>query len=208
MMLGMAVSFLAFRQMKDAAEERRHTFVVMSSADDLLSTLKDAETGERGYLLTGEESFLKPYLLGRDGIHDQLEALRQITRVSAAHKRLDALVPLIQAKLTDMALNVESRRNHDMVAVISNLHSDQGHQLMDAIRAEMKGFMVIEEAALAQDEATFQSTMRYLFGIIAAASLLALLFALAFAYLIYRQIQQRLKNLDHLETEQIGRAHV
>ena len=71
MALGVALSFWAFRQIRQAAEARRHTYVVISSADDLLSALKDAETGQRGYLLTGDEAFLEPYLAVRDSVSGQ-----------------------------------------------------------------------------------------------------------------------------------------
>jgi CHASE3 domain sensor protein len=50
----------------------------------LLSALKDAETGQRGYLLTGDEAFLEPYVAVRDGVRSQLEELRQLTTSSAA----------------------------------------------------------------------------------------------------------------------------
>ena len=52
--LAVAVAFWTFRQTEQAAEARRHTYVLINSAEDLLSALKDAETGQRGYLLTGD----------------------------------------------------------------------------------------------------------------------------------------------------------
>ena len=65
------------------------------------------------------------------------------------------------------------------------------------------GFIQIEEDALAQHDAEFESNMRHLFALIVTASLLTLLFALAFAYLIYREAQHRLKSLVHLETRHL-----
>ena len=103
--LGVA-SFWAFRQIEEAADARRHTFVVINRAEDLLSALRDAETGQRGYLLTGDEAFLEPYLAVRDSISGHLEKLRQLTLISAAHKHLDTLVPLVDAKLAEMSAGV------------------------------------------------------------------------------------------------------
>ena len=71
--VGVVVSFGAFRQIEDAAEARRQTFVVLHRADALLSELRDAETGQRGYALTGNDSFLQPYLAVRDSISGHLE---------------------------------------------------------------------------------------------------------------------------------------
>jgi PAS domain S-box-containing protein len=95
------------------------------------------------------------------------------------------------------------RRNHDTAAVIAVVDSGQGKRLMDSIRAEKNSFIQKEEDALAQHEAEFQSNMRHLFIVIVATSLLTLLFALSFVYLIYRETQHRLKNLVHLETQHL-----
>ena len=197
------LSFWSFRQIETAAEARKHTYTLIIRADALLSELKDAETGQRGYSLTGDEAFLEPYLAVRDSISGHLEELRQLTLISAARKHLDALAPLVDAKLAEMSHVIELRRNHDMTAVLAAVGSGQGKRLMDSIRAEMSSFIQIEEGALAQHEAEFQSNMRHLFAIIVTASLLTLLFALSFAYLIYRETQHRLKNLVHLETQHL-----
>jgi len=198
--LGISISFWAFRQTEQAAEARKHTFVVLDTAEEFLSALKDAETGGRGYLLTGDEAFLEPYLAVRNSVSGQLEKLRQLTLISAAHQHLDAMALLVEAKLTELSHVIELRRNHDMTAALAVVSSGQGKRTMDLIRTEMKGFVQIEEDALAQHEAEFQANLHYLFTILVAASLMTLLFALSFVYLIYRGTQQRLKNLVHLET--------
>jgi two-component system CheB/CheR fusion protein len=197
------VSFWAFSQIKESAETRKHTFVVINSADDLLSKLIDAETGQRGYLLTGDKAFLEPYLAVRDSISGHLKELRQLTLISAAHKHLDALPPLVDAKLAEMSHVIELRRNHDMSAVVAIVSSGRGKRLMDSIRAEMKSLTQIEEGALAQHDAEFQANMRHLFIVIVTISLLTLLLALSFAYLIYQETQQRLKNFALLETQHL-----
>jgi len=198
-----AVSFRAFSQINEAGEARKHTFVVISNAQDLMSALIDAETGQRGYLLTGDKAFLEPYLAVRDGISGQLEKLRLLTSISAAHKHLDAMAPLIVAKLAELSHVIELHRNNDMTAALAVVSSGHGKQLMDSIRAEMSGFIQIEEGALAQHDAEFQSNMLRLFIIIVTTSLLMLLLALSFVYFTYREKQQQLKNLVHLETQHL-----
>ena len=74
---------------------------------------------------------------------------------------------------------------------------------MNSIRAEIRSYLQIEESALVQNEAGFDSNMRHLFALIIAASLLTLLFALSFAYLIYRETRHRLKDLVHIETRHL-----
>ena len=198
-----AVSLWAFSQTEAAAEARRHTYALIIGGDTLLSDVIDAETGQRGFALTGDEAFLAPYLAVRDGIGGRLEALRPLTPNAAATKHLDALAPLVDAKLAEMAQGVELRRHQDMTAVLAAVGNGQGKQLMDSIRAEVRGYVEIEQDVLAQQEAAFQSNMRQLLAIIITASLLTLLLALSFAYLIYRETRHRLKDAVHLETEHL-----
>jgi PAS domain S-box-containing protein len=201
--LVVVASFWAFRQIDGAAEARKHTYDLVIRAGALLSELKDAETGQRGYALTGDETFLEPYLAVRGSISRHMQELRRFALISAAHRHLDALAPLVDAKLAELSRVIELRRNRDMTAVLALIGGGQGKRLMDSIRAEMSAFLQIEQAALAQHEAEFQSNMRRLLAAIIAASLFTLLLALSFAYLMYRESQQRLKNLVHLETQHL-----
>ncbi len=201
--LGVAASFLSFNRLEDAVAARRHSYDVIGVADNLLSTLKDAETGERGYLLTGDTAFLEPYLSASERIDAVLKDLRRRTDIGAAQKHLDAVAPLIEAKMGELSSAVALRRNNDVAAATALVAGGQGKRLMDAIRAEMRAFDQIEGAALAQREAVFQSSLQQLFGVIVAASLFAILLAGAFAYLVYRQAQQRLKDMVHLQTRHL-----
>ncbi|NTV13896.1 MAG: response regulator [Desulfobulbaceae bacterium] len=198
-----AVSFWAFQQIEDAAEMRRHTHIVISSADELLSALKDAETSTRGYLLTNDEAYLEPYLAVRDSLSGHLKKLRQLTIIGAAQSHLDTVAPLLEARLAHLAQVIALQKNHDATGAVALVRSGQGKRLMDAIRFEMRGVLQIEDSARSRREAEFQANMRRLFVVMVAASLLTLLFALAFAYLIYRESQQRLKDLVHLETQHL-----
>ena len=201
--LVVVLSLSAFRQLGAAAAARAHTYDLIIRADALMSDLVDAETGERGYALTGDAAFLQPYLGVRDSIAGHLNALRSAALNIPARAYLDTMTPLVEAKLAEMGKIIELRRQNDKAAVLAAEGSGQGKRLMDSIRAQMAGFLQIEHGALAQHEGQFQSIMRQLLASIIAASLFALLFALAFAYLMYRETQHRLKNLIHAETRHL-----
>ncbi|HIJ86784.1 MAG TPA: PAS domain S-box protein [Desulfuromonadales bacterium] len=200
--LVVSLTFHSFRQIATAAEARRQISTVISLTGEMQSELLDAETGLRGYLLTGEESFLQPYLAVRDTVKVRLAQLRQTPRMSGADKNLDALVPLIDTKLAYFAKNIELRRAGNLAAPLVNIRGMQGKPLMDSIRAEIDSFSK-KQGVLLQSEAEFQSKLRMLFAAIAFASLMTLLLALAFAYLIYKESKQRLKDIVHLETEHL-----
>ncbi len=201
--LGVATSFWSLNQMKEADAARKHTHVVIDMANNLLSALKDAETGQLGYLLTGDEHFLGAYLAVRDSIGARLDELHQLTQVGAAHQHLDAMTPLIDARLAELLQVIELRHNHDITAALAIISNGQGERLMDSIRAEMTSFIQIEEDAQTQYEAQYQSNTRLLFILIVGASLVALLCAVVFAWLIYQGTLQRVRNLVHLETQHL-----
>ncbi|MDP1918655.1 MAG: PAS domain S-box protein [Myxococcales bacterium] len=196
-------SFWAFTQIKGAALARKHTFEVLVRAGTLLSSLSDAETSQRGYVLTGDETYLDPYVLVQGSVQGQLEELRQRTHIRAAQVHLDALAPLMEAKLAGMAQVIRLRRNQDGAAAVAAVSSGQGKRLMDSIRTEIGAYIQIQEGALAQIEAAFQARMGRLFAIIVAVSVLTLLVALWFVYWIHHRTQQRLRELVHRETEHL-----
>jgi PAS domain S-box-containing protein len=199
-LLGIAVSFWAFRQIETAGAARRQTFLAIDAANGLLSEMKDAETGERGYMVTGEKVYLEPYLAVRDDVLGHLDRLRRLPLIDAARKDLDAAAPTIDAELAELKRDVELRRRHDMSAVFLAVRSHEGKRLMDSIRASLGGFIRIEEGVLERRDAEFQSDMRRLFALIEIASLLALLLAFAFASLIYRETRRLIKDRIHHET--------
>ena len=202
--LVVVLSFWAFSQIEASTAARKHTYNLISEANALLSAMKDAETGQRGFSLTGDEAFLEPYVAVRKNLSGQLQELRRLTRIDAARQHLDALVPLVDAKLAEMSAVIELRRNRQMTAVLAAAGgSSQGMQLMNSIRAEIISYIQIEEGALARYDEELRSKMRQLFALIVTASLFTFLLVLSFAYLIYRETQHRLNKLLHVETQQL-----
>jgi len=202
--LAVVMSFRALGQTKAASDARKQSYALIIRANALLSDLKDAETGQRGYILTGNEEFLKPYLAVCDGLSGHLQELRALVPAGGeAREHLDALVPLVDAKLTELALVVEHRRHEGMNNAVAIIGKGEGRRLMDSIRAGMGEFIQIEEGELTRHDVVLQMNLSRLFAIVVSASLLALVLALAFAYLVYRDAQSRLKDLVHLETRHL-----
>ena len=203
LVLAVTASFWAFRQIETATETRIRSYDLLVRAETLLSDLKDAETGQHGYSLTGDEAFLQPYLAVSAGISDKLAELDRLATAGDVRKHVTALIPLVNAKLAQMSALIELRRANGIVSANAALGSGQGKQLMDSIRAELNSFIQLEERALFQGEATLKSDLRNLFIVIVTASVLTFAFAISFALLLYRETRQRLKNLVHLETRHL-----
>lgn len=97
LMVAMVVTFSlrSFVQTRQAAEARRHTFLTLQAANTLMDDVQDAETGLRGYLLTGDEAYLQPYLAVRDGTRRNLEEVRQLATTATVSRHLDAIEPCL-----------------------------------------------------------------------------------------------------------------
>jgi hypothetical protein len=74
-----AVSYNSTAKLIDSAEWVGHTHEVLNALDDLLSGIKDAETGQRGYVITGEARYLEPYQGAREVVDQRLKSLRELT---------------------------------------------------------------------------------------------------------------------------------
>jgi PAS domain S-box-containing protein len=198
------LSFWAFSQIEYSVAARKHAYSLISDANTFLSELKDAETGQRGFSLTGDEAFLAPYLAVRRNVAGHLSHLRDFTYIAEARQHLDAMVPLVDAKLAEMAKVIELRRQREMTALLAAAGgSGEGRRLMDAIRVEMAAYIGVEEGVLARHDDELRASMRQLFALIVTASLLTFLLALSFAWLVYRDSRHRLRDLVHQETSHL-----
>src|ERR1700735_5030777 len=70
-----ALSYLNFQTLKKDSALVVHSGDTLSALEDVLSTVRDAETGQRGYLLTGNESYLQPYTAAAQEMGARLDAL-------------------------------------------------------------------------------------------------------------------------------------
>ena len=201
-----AVSFWSFHQTEVESSARSRVGELLTSANGLLSELKDAETGQRGYLLSDNPAFLQPYLSVHDGVRVHLKELQALTLADASQERLGALTPLVDARLEELDQTIALYRRHDTAAALERVNGGEGRRLMERIRAEILGFTRSEELALVQHEAQFRSSMKWLFVALVGASLLSMLGALVLMNVLFRRNQQRVAELVHLETQHLLEA--
>jgi methyl-accepting chemotaxis protein len=113
-----------------------HTHQVRTELADLLSELKDAETGQRGYLITGDESYLAPYQSALAAIKGTLDDVRRLTADNPdQQRRLAAISPLVDAKLAELKQTIDLRRTNGFDAALKVVVSNTGKIYMDQIRA-------------------------------------------------------------------------
>jgi PAS domain S-box-containing protein len=111
-----------------------HTFNVISTAQTLERSLRDAERGQRGYLLTGDKTYLPPYKNGVATIPALFEKLKQLTADNPAQqRRMQALKPQIDLKLTQLAGTIEVHDSQSLEAARQIVLTNAGLDTMIAI---------------------------------------------------------------------------
>lgn len=130
------LSYRSWQAFALESEEQAVSSRVERGAEELLSAIKDAETGQRGFLLTGQDRYLEPYRQALAKIDSELEALTNATARNRAEQqqRLQTLRPVLREKLDELQRTIELRRNEGAEAALAVVVTDRGKIAMDRIR--------------------------------------------------------------------------
>ncbi len=187
-----AVSYRSIRILIEESGSVAHTYHVLDKLDEVLSDLRDAETGQRGYIITGDQSYLKPYQSALTEVPQHLHDVRKLTGDNPSQqRRLDTLEPLIAARLAQLkkGIDAENEEGHGagVALVRQGLEATQMGDIRKAID-EMKN----EERRLLNSRRTETKayTQRTIF-IIGLGSLLAFALAGLASFIIQRDITER-----------------
>ncbi len=146
----------AFRFMQSANRAAR-TQQIVTELEAFMSELKDAETGQRGYIITAKDSYLEPYYatVGRLDVH--LDTLQQLMADNPSQlQQLATLRPLTTRKVAELRETIAIRRAQGFAAALKRIDSDEGKRLMDNIR---QGIQVIQaDETLRLQQRTLQTT--------------------------------------------------
>jgi signal transduction histidine kinase/CheY-like chemotaxis protein len=157
----------------------------------VLSTMKDAETGQRGYLLTGADGYLDPYRKAIANVHGELDDLRRQTD-SQFDLRADflRLETTVNAKLKEIALTLELRKNEGSQAAIDRVLTNNGKELMDRIRDISRQMSLVVDKKLAKDS-EFSRSESIRTQVVSLSASLLLFVLLAFTNLRYRRQKEQ-----------------
>jgi CheY-like chemotaxis protein/signal transduction histidine kinase/CHASE3 domain sensor protein len=145
------LSYQSLQLTTNSARNLAQSVEVFSGLQALLSTLKDAETGQRGYLLTGEETYLPPYTEATDALPEQFKSTRAMLRDRPEQLRqLDILESLANLKMAELESTIAARRAGHPDAALAVTRTDRGKILMDRIRATVNDMIAAERQWIAR----------------------------------------------------------
>ena len=123
---------LEFQQYR---EQVAHSRIEVDALQSYLSAVEDAETSQRGFLLTENEKYLAPYDAAKTGITYRVNQLVDLGKDDAENgKATEQLKALTAAKFTELALTIQKRRESGLAAALAVVNTDEGNDEMAAIR--------------------------------------------------------------------------
>jgi CheY-like chemotaxis protein/signal transduction histidine kinase len=145
------LSYQSLQTTTNTARSLTQSVELLRRLQSILSTLKDAETGQRGFLLTNEESYLTPYADAKEALPDEIKALRALLgdRREQA-RRLDALQSLANLKMAELESTIVARRAGHPDAALATVRTDRGKIYMDRIRDTVNDMEGMERQLIEQ----------------------------------------------------------
>ena len=195
------VLYSALNDSNEKSAQVEHSNEVLTEIEATLSILKDGETGQRGFIITGQEDYLEPFRAADQHAGEKLSHLKALTENNQFHReQLAAAEPLIQSKFALMRRTIDLRRNYGFEAAQRVVQTNEGKKTMDAIR---KIFAAMEEYEI-KDLNDFKaaSEVKIHNVIIVFASLFTLILALFWLVYIFvkRDINERNRLAAELQT--------
>jgi methyl-accepting chemotaxis protein len=169
-----AVGYFSIVRVWNNTHELGATYAVIDQLSELISVLKDAETGQRGYLLTGNDTYLEPNRLADASIDSAIKQLRDSTADDPlqAH-RLEQALPLIQSKMAELKRTIELRRSEGFDAALKVIATGQGKVYMDKLRQVVTEMENEERTSLREEKTRTDFGASFAETTIISASLLA-----------------------------------
>jgi signal transduction histidine kinase len=190
------VGVVSFWTMAQNSEDRvwvNHTHLVLEKLDAVLANLLDAETGQRGYIITSEETYLEPYYYAREHVHQNVAELRGLTADNPSQQRtLNHLEPLTSTMLSALQDRVEIRKQKGLAAAAEEVREGSAKLHMDEIRG-LIGEMRLEENRLLKlrtEEAADASSRTARIVIVTGAALAVAFLCLA-GVVVWKEMGQR-----------------
>ena len=196
------LSWTSYQKIKDStsyATSVERTHEVMRKSEELISILKDFETGQRGYLLTKEKVFLEPYYRAESKINNIYRTLRYEIRDNQLQiKRLDTLRSAILQKLRLLKINIKLSTGNQMFDKDAFL---LGKKEMDKIRVIVNRFQAYERELLTERKALKDKTDKQTTSTLLMLSIFSFVLLFVSFLLIFLELQKRLKFQHELENK-------
>ena len=141
LIVAVVASIVASIASADADRWASHSLQVRQATTHLLSLVQDAETGQRGFLLTGDESYLRPFDTAQKEMAATEAGLQTLTLDNPAQQsQLARINTTIALKLQELSRTIDLAKAGNITDALAIVRSNEGRNLMQQIRSAVNGF--------------------------------------------------------------------
>ena len=191
----LAVSSVAYRSTDVLIENNAsvaRTHLILEDIAQLVSLLKDAETGQRGFVITGDEAFLQPYRDALAPIPRTVASLRSLVQMADQQRRLDEAESLVAAKLAELQRTLDIRRTQGFEATEKVVQAGEGKKTMDDLRTVLGAMEQVERDLLRTRSDSAEASASGAKTTLAMGALLALVLVSIAGFIITRSLNHQL----------------
>jgi methyl-accepting chemotaxis protein len=188
------LSYTNTRKLVTTAGWVTHTHQVLEAKEEILSLLKDAESGQRGYLVTGEQRYLEPYNRAKDSINASIQKIRQLTIDNAEQQRRIAdLEGFEKSKFDELKETIDLRTANGFEAARAVVLTDRGKQVMDNIRTQIEAIDGAERTLLKQRSDDAQASADTTMALVLWGTLVSLALSGGIGYFVIQGVNGELR---------------
>ncbi len=189
------MAYIGTRREAESTSLVEYTHQVIDGNQELLARVIDAETGERGYVITGNDRYLIPYEGAGNDARRIIQRLHTLTGDDPAQQaRLDTLGTLVDRRLASLSARVAARHSGGFVAARDSIAMGSGEATMDSIRAVAAAIEVGEQRLLQQRHQSADAHTRTVVAVIVSGTAASIAIALVLNLMLgrYAASQERL----------------
>jgi signal transduction histidine kinase/ActR/RegA family two-component response regulator len=206
LLLAVLASIVASVASADADRWAVHSLMVRQATEHLFSLIQDAETGQRGFLLTGDASYLAPFYTAKTEIPAAENTLRSLTTDNPLQQsRLAKLYPLVERKIGELSRTIELAKAGNTDEALRGVRTNQGRDLMSGIRSALDEFDDDETTTATTRNAKAVLLRSVLLWVTIVAAFLAAAVAILVGFTLRRQVGELRLLTASLKTEMLER---
>jgi signal transduction histidine kinase len=189
-----AVAYTSVVRLGDATERATRTHIVLRLLDETFAFVAGAETGSRGYVITGDTQYLEPYRNAETEAATRLKSLETaIDDHVQQHEQLRRLVPLVARRFSLLDESVRLRADKGFDDAVFPARTERGRLVMDSIRALVDSISAEETTQLQARSVQERRSLRRAAALIGLSFFAAVTLGLAAALFVSRDIGRRLR---------------
>ena len=163
---------------------------MLAALEEVITTVTEAETGQRGYVITEQDLYLSEVDGARDENVVALDKVKKLTADNADQQQnLARLTALVASRFAELQAVLELAKNHDAEAARARILEGRGREQMVEIRALVDEMQLAEHKLLAEREQTNRATLKSALRNVLVNVSIGIAALAAVWYLMYRYLQ-------------------